>query len=135
MLYLVGEVSRSAHKNVSNTFIQRKFDVTVEQFGVLALLWYKEGVKQQEIADELRRDKTTITRIVENMIKRNLIVRIPDTKDRRNKLIYLTQKGKELQKDMVESSGMIYYQALQNIPDEEIDVCLKVLNKVLRNLM
>jgi len=135
VLYLIGEVSRSAHKNVSLNFTKEKFGVTVEQFGVLAVLWYQEGVNQKEIAHQLKRDKTTIARIIENMTNKNLIVKIPDVLDRRNKLIFLTQKGKELQKEMVQSSGLIYYQALQGIPDKDLDVCLKVLNRLLINLL
>ena len=34
--------------NLVAIFAERVFDVTVEQFGVLAFLWYKEGVKQQD---------------------------------------------------------------------------------------
>lgn len=122
------------HKRVTEIFDERKFDVTVEQFGILAMLWYEEGVKQQDIADKLKRNKATITRIIENMMKRNLIVQIPDQLDKRNKLIYLTQKGKTLQKEMVESSGMIYYQALKNIDAKEIESVLVILNKMVINL-
>jgi DNA-binding MarR family transcriptional regulator len=135
ILYLIGEVARSAHRNVSLKFAEEKFGVTVEQFGVLAVLWYQEGVKQQEIALQLKRDKTTITRIIENMINKSLIVKIPDVLDRRNKLVYLTQKGKELQKEMVQSSGLVYYKALENIPDKDLEMCVKLLNKILNNLL
>jgi len=134
ILYLAGEVARRVHNNISTKFTEQGFDVTVEQFGVLALLWYKEGVKQQGIADGLNRDKTTITRVVQNMINRKLIVKILDKLDRRNNLIYLTKEGKELQRDMVESAGEVYNKALKDIPDEEVVLCLKVLNQVMGNL-
>jgi len=134
IIYQIGEATRMAHKRVTEIFSQRDFGVTVEQFGVLALLWYKEGINQQEIANGLKRDKTTIARIVENMIKRNLIVKVPDQIDKRNKLIFLTQKGKELQKEMIESSGQVYLLALENIPDKDLDTCLKVLHLIKNNL-
>ncbi|NOY36271.1 MAG: winged helix-turn-helix transcriptional regulator [Chlorobi bacterium] len=134
ILYLIGETARLVHKQITIIFTKRGFDVTAEQFGVLALLWYKEGVKQQYIADHLNRDKTTITRIIKNMMNRDLIVKVPDKLDKRNKLIYLTPKGKALQKEMVESSGLIYYQALQNIPPEKIETCLSILRQIMKNL-
>ncbi|MBE9511445.1 MAG: MarR family transcriptional regulator [Bacteroidetes bacterium] len=134
IIYQIGETSKLVHKRVTAIFLERGFDVTVEQFSVLALLWYKEGVKQQDIADGLKRNKTTITRIVENMINRNLIVKVPDQLDKRNKLIYLTQKGKALQKEMVEASGLVYYQTLNNITPKDIEKCLVILKQMIKNL-
>ncbi len=133
VIYQIGETSRLVHKRLTAIFSEREFDVTVEQFGVLALLWYKEGVKQQDIADGLKRNKTTIARIVKNMINHNLIVKVPDQLDKRNKLIYLTQKGKALQKEMVESSGLVYYQALTNISSKNIEKCLEILKQIRDN--
>lgn len=134
IIFQIGETSRLFHKRVTTIFSERRFNVTVEQFGVLALLWYKEGVKQQDIADGLKRNKTTITRIIENMINSNLIVKVPDQLDKRNKLIFLTQKGKALQKEMVEASGLVYYQALNNILFKDIEKCLVILKQMMKNL-
>ena len=134
VIFQIGETSRLFHKRVTAIFSERGFDVTVEQFGVLAMLWYKEGVKQQDIADGLKRNKTTITRIIENMINLNLIVKVPDQLDKRNKLIFLTQKGKSLQKEMVEASALVYYQALNNIISKDIEKCLVILKHMMKNL-
>ena len=134
ILYQIGELSRLLHKRISDTFTQRQFGVTVEQFGILALLWYREGATQQEIANSLNRDKTTIARVVDNMVKQNLIVKVPDQLDRRNKRIFLTQKGKSLQKEMVEASGAVFYRALKDIPDNDIEHCLSVLSEISGNL-
>lgn len=134
ILFQIGELSRLLHKKISNTFAEHRFGVTVEQFGILALLWYDEGITQQTIADTLNRDKTTIARVVEHMIRQSLIVKVPDQLDRRNKPIYLTQKGKSLQKEMVEASGEVFYRALKGIPDGDIAHGLKVLNRISNNL-
>ncbi len=134
IIYRIGELSRLFHKKITAEFVARNFGVTVEQFGILATLWYREGITQKEIADNLNRDKTTVARVVQNMIKQNLLVKIPDQIDNRNKRIYLTQKGKSLQKEMVEAAGSVYYRALQNIPDEEIKSFLGLMDKITKNL-
>jgi DNA-binding MarR family transcriptional regulator len=135
LLFQIGEVARLLHKNLVQTFEEKGFGVTPEQFSVLALLWYREGINQQDIANELRRDKTTIARMVENMIKKNLIVKVPDQLDRRNNLVYLTQKGKELQTEMIEASGVAYFKTMQNLTPEEITFSLSVLKKLGKNLV
>ena len=134
IIYRIGELSRLFHKKITAEFAAQNFGVTVEQFGILALLWYNEGITQQEIANTLNRDKTTVARVVQNMIKQNLIVKIPDQLDKRNKRIFLTQKGKTLQKEMVEASGAVYFKALENIPPNDIEHCLRVLGIIENNL-
>lgn len=133
ILYQMGELIRIVHRHLTAIFHQKRFGVTVEQFGILALLWYQEGINQKDIALLLNRDKTTITRIIGNMIKNNLVVKVPDQLDGRGKLIFLTQKGKALQKDMIESSGTVYYRAMGDISDEEVSSFLKVLWKMKKN--
>ncbi len=133
IIYLIGETSRLVHKKVTKVFSDRSFDVTVEQFGILVVLWYKEGIRQQDIAVTLNRDKTTIARIVENMINKDLIVKVPDQVDKRNKLIYLTKKGKALQKQMIASSGSVYMQSLKGFSDEELAMGLKIVKKIMNN--
>jgi DNA-binding MarR family transcriptional regulator len=134
IIYLIGEIARLSHKRVTAIFTENNYDVTVEQFGVLALLWYQEGINQQSVANGLNRDKTTITRIVENMIKKNLIVKIPDQLDKRNKLIFLTEKGRSLQKDMIGSTGKVYMDAINNLSEKEIRTVTTVLQKMKTNL-
>lgn len=134
IIYLVGEITRLAHKQVSSIFMANSFDVTFEQFGVLTVLWYEDGTNQQTIADQLNRDKTTITRIIKNMIKRNLIVQVPDQLDKRNKLIYLTEKGKSLQNTMMDATAKVYLDALGGIKSEEIRSLTSSLKRMKNNL-
>ena len=134
IIYLIGEITRLSHKRVSSIFNENKFDVTVEQFGVLAVLWYQEGINQQAIANGLNRDKTTITRIIENMTKKNLLVKVPDQLDKRNKLIYLTDKGRSLQEDMIRSTGIVYMDAIKILSVKEIKTVTSILQKMKNNL-
>jgi DNA-binding MarR family transcriptional regulator len=82
-------------------FMQKKFkehriDLTYEMHQVMACLWRKDGINQQEIADLTLRDKAGITFLIDNLSKRDLVKRQEDPNDRRSKLIYLTPKGKKL---------------------------------------
>ena len=61
-------------------------------------------------------------------------MRIPDTIDRRQKLIYLTPKGKVLQKDLIRLAQKTLDEAQQGIEPAHIDICKNVLQKVYRNL-
>jgi len=97
-------------------------------------LWSKDGQSQQELCVCTERDKPCTTRLIDTMEKHNLVVRVPDRTDRRVKLIYLTQKGKQLQKTLTEQVMKSVYEALEGIDKHELDVCLKALHTVCANL-
>ena len=97
-------------------------------------LWYKDGQRQQDLADLVHKDKTSITRTIDGMEKRNLVVRIPDRLDRRQKLIYLTDKGKRLREELMRIVREISLEAEKGIKPEDLDVFKGVLAGIRENL-
>jgi len=73
-------------------------DLTYEMVQVLAVLWRNKEVNQQDIADEVQKSKASVTPLIDNLCKRELVERIPDPNDRRNNRITLTEKGWDYQK-------------------------------------
>ena len=134
VIYLMSEISSLVQSDIEQLFKQEKLKITVEQFSVLAILWYEEGINQQTVANRLNRDKTTITRIVERMVKKVLIVQVPDQLDKRNKRLFLTEKGRSLQQKSIESSGSVYVKALKNIEKTEHKNLIEILTRIYNNL-
>jgi len=82
-------------------FFQKKFkeqniDLTYEMHQVMACLWKNDGLRQQDLADKTLKDKASLTCLIDNLTKRNLVQRFEDANDRRSKLIFLTDEGREL---------------------------------------
>lgn len=71
-------------------------DLTFEMLQVLKVLWENDGSNQQQLADATLKDKTSITYLLNNLEKRELVTRAEDATDRRNKQIHLTKAGKKL---------------------------------------
>lgn len=134
ILFLTGLITNRLTYSINRSFREAEIDITLEQFSILTLLWYKEGRNQQELANELSRDKTTVTRTLKNMFGKNLLVKVPDKTDRRNNLIYLTNKGKELQERCIRITGNYYVRALDNLSEPEVDYAIVALNKILSNI-
>ena len=134
LLFLAGQLSKKVYESVTNAFREKGFDITVEQFEILSVLWYQEGINQQYLANELDKDKTTIARIINNMVKKDLLVKVEDQEDLRNKRIYLTHKGKSLQNDTIRTAGKTYLKALDNLGQNDLNTAVRILNKALMNL-
>ena len=132
--YLIGLARRALVNRINHDLGKAGHDVTCEQGAILMNLWKKNGQSQKELADSSCKDKTSVTRLIDGMEKRNLVVRIADKKDGRQKLIYLTNKGKELQKKVIESLHKTIDEAQQGISVRHLEACKGVLKKVAQNL-
>ena len=134
IIFLCGEFSHLFHHALTAAFKKHHIPVSVEQFSILALLFYKNGINQQEISGLLNRDKTTVARVIVKMEKSNLIVRMTDRNDNRGKLIYLTDEGERVQKKAVDCSGKLYHRAIRNIKTSRLKASLRIMTRMLRNV-
>ena len=132
--FLTNRIGRLLSIQLKNRIGKEEFDMPGHCIGILADLWEKDGIIQQDLAISIVKDKATIARALELMERKNIIVRIKDEKDKRNKKIFLTYKGTQLQNTVLFHGQGMMKDAKASIPDEEMEVCLKVLGKVYNNL-
>lgn len=113
---------------------QNNIDLTFEMLSVLRCLWEQDGINQQEIADQTVKDKASMTYLLDNLTKRELVYRQEDDNDRRNKKVFLTEKGKQLrvqiQPWVTEMFSMVGY----GLPENSIRSMTKVMEKIRGNL-
>ncbi len=131
--YLVGRTSRSIMKRLTNKFSASGFDVSYEQWSILVHLYRRDGQTQQELANIAVKDKAAITRLLNVLEKKNIVLRIPDRSDKRSKLIYLTHKAKEFKADLIAIVEDLLKEAEQGIGADEITQCRATLNKIFAN--
>ena len=94
---LNGKVSAAINRKLSRNFRQNGFWRLPGTVDRPHLLWGKGRVTQQELCNATFKDKPSMTRLIDNMERQHLVVRISDKKDRRTNLIHLTKDGKELE--------------------------------------
>lgn len=132
--FLTGRTSvamdRRFHKNLKNSSVA----ISTEQWTIMYQLWEKEGLTQQEISSNTYKDKTSVTRLLNNLEQLNLVVRTPHHSDRRTKLVYLTRKGKDLKNESMLEADKTIEEAFSGVSDDQLKVCQDVLEKVFNNL-
>jgi len=102
--------------------------------GVLVETWMQDGLRQQDLVTSVVKDKGTIARALDNLEKNGIVVRLADAKDRRNKRIYLTPKGKNLKDTMLPHALASVDDVLDGISEEEVAICKKVLRRMYKRL-
>lgn len=109
-------------------------NLSSEMCGVLIELWKGDDKSQQELADTLHKDKGGMTKIIKSLDRRALITRSLDGTDRRRKKIKLTNKGKQLQKEVEPLMNKLRESALENITSQDLNHTEKILTTIINNL-
>ncbi len=131
---LISRTPMALSRALSNNFKQRGIPISKEQFSILVILWKKEGCSQQYLAEETYRDKPGITRLIDTLEREKLVVRKADPHDRRSNLIYLTEKGKELEGVVTESVRDTLNIAAKGLSEEDAKNLKRILEIVFKNL-
>lgn len=131
---LNGKVSLAVNRKLYRNFKKEGLEFTPEQWTVLANLWHKEGVTQQDLCNATFKDKPSMTRLIDNLEKLHLVVRKADKTDRRTNLIFLTPQGKLLQEKANKTVQQTMHEAFQDIDPADIVTAKKVLKQIFENI-
>jgi len=132
--FITGNASTAIARRLQKKFNAAGLKLTIEQWSVLYQLWKKDGMSQQELCLATFRDKPSITRLVDNLEKLQMVKRVPSPADRRINLIYLTRQAHKVQEDSMALAESTLQEALQSVPADQIEVCKAVLQIVYDNL-
>ncbi len=82
-------------KNLAEKILN-PFDLTLEQFQILKSLLHDSGLTQRQIGEKVKKKPTNITRILDRLELKELVMRCGNPDDRRASLVFLTEKGTAL---------------------------------------
>ena len=129
---LLGKSSRLL-SNQFNTNL-KQFDLTVEQWTLLAVLWDKDAQKQKALQIALLKDKATINSLVGYLLKNGFVSKERDLVDKRSFIVSLTKKGKEMQAHTIPLAMKNIGSAIEGIDSKELETTVKVLRQIINNL-
>jgi DNA-binding MarR family transcriptional regulator len=92
----IGGLHITIRKECDRVFREQQFPVEMDQIPVLAVLYYNDGLSQQEICSKLQRDKASVNRTISFLSKRDMARVVQDATDKRKTRVELTTTGKEL---------------------------------------
>ncbi len=131
---LTGKISTTINRALLRAFAQEDLHITTEQWTVLACLWNEDKVTQRELCDLTSKDKPSMTRLIDNLERNKIVVRVSHATDRRVNLIHLTQYGASLREKVSAVVQSVVDKSLTDVSEEEIIIARTVLNKIISNL-
>ena len=108
--------------------------LTPEQFMLIDLLWNQGEMSQQQLADQMQKDKNSVTKLVDAIERKGFVVRQQNVHDRRSNTIILTEKANKLKPGAKEKGISILDQMLEGISEEELRGFLETLHKLNSNM-
>lgn len=113
---------------------QQGVPLTPEQFMLIDLLWNEGEMTQQQLANQLQKDKNSVTMLVDAIESKGLVVRKQNALDRRSNTVVLTEKALEI-REMAKQKGIsILDKILEGISEEELHTFLKIVRKLNKNM-
>lgn len=99
LAYLLAQANREISRQLEERL--RQEGVPVEQWRILTVLSNGEGHSMGELAEAVLLNHPTLTKMVDRMVSDALVYRAQDQKDRRRVLLFLSDRGKTLAKQLV----------------------------------
>lgn len=129
-----GKVSMAINRMMYRNFRKEGLDITPEQWTVLAFLWKEDGVTQQTLCNSTFKDKPSMTRLIDNLTKQDLVYRNTSTSDRRSNYVYLTELGKSIKEKANKAVYETMDAALAGIDEEGLKQVRSLLAAVFGNI-
>ena len=109
-----------------------KYNITYTQYLVLLCLWEKDNILVKDLGIRLYLDSGTLTPLLKKLEKKGYISRIKNGLDERQVLISLTDKGRNIKKEMYNIPLSIG--GCVKLEKDEAMTLYKLLYKILRGL-
>ena len=131
--FLLHDVARLLRKRFDQK--ARGLGLTRAQWQVLAQLARNEGIHQGALADILEVEPITLARLLDRMEASGLVERRLHPKDRRVRLLYLTDKGRPLLAEMRLLGAETREEALQGVDGDDRERLIDLLLTMKKNLI
>ncbi len=130
----IGQTAKKMEYFITNFLQEKGYNITKEQWILMFHISMHGETQQNNLACLTNRDKTSLTRIITTLEKKNLAVRIVDEQDKRSKLIKLTKDGNELLDKTKPLFIEIKQQLTKGISEQDTKFAIEILKKVQENI-
>jgi len=127
LYFNINALTRLVNKKWEDAF--DAFDLSPAHGYMLRVVLSKPGITQKELAAELRLEKSTITRFVDALQKKDLVSRKAGGVDGREQNIHPTKKAKKIHASLEELGESLYQAMVSTIGKEQMTTLVSKLRE------
>lgn len=134
LTFQIGALNLRILRECNKIFKESNLPLEMDQIPVILSLYYLNGGTQQEVAQRIQRDKSSVNRTISFLQKNELVKTSEDANDKRKTIIELTATGKKIAKkasELLENLDKSVTEVLTVKEKEQFqDMLLKLIAKV-----
>ena len=131
--FLVNDVTRMLRKIFDRRAV--RFGMTRAQWRALKRISYSEGMRQNELAEQLEMEPIAIGRVIDRLEKAGFVERRADPADRRAWRLHLTARAHGVVDDMETISTELFRDAQKGISAADMKAVMATLSHMKQNLI
>ncbi len=133
-IYLIGRIHEKANEFILKELNLIGFNDIAPSHGDILVTLFKHGeCTMTDISNSIHRDRSTVTTLVNKLIKLGYVSSKKSPNDSRSTIIFLSEKGKELEPKFKEISQKLYHTEYKEISEDEKKTFQNVLEKIFNN--
>lgn len=131
----ISKIRSEVYEHIESELRKRGIDGLVVSHGnILDRLYDNNGkLTMKEISERINRSKSTVTQLVDKLLKSGYVIKEANPEDKRFSYIVLTEKGLSIKKDFKEISDSVIRMFFQDFTEEETQILLSLLDRVINN--
>ncbi|MDF2587555.1 MAG: MarR family transcriptional regulator [Anaerocolumna sp.] len=135
VISLISKIREKINRLIITEMEQNGIEGIVTSHGdIINALYNKPRMTMAEIAEKIGKDKSTVTALIDKLVKLGYVTKIRDTEDTRVVYVELTDKGNELKPIFEAISEKLLGAFYLEVSENEKEVLLRILNKIYSNL-
>lgn len=107
-----------------------KYGVSIVESRCVRTLHEKKQLTVNQLAQEMSLTSSRVTRIIDGLVAKKMVVRESGENDRRVYNLSLTPKGEKLANELIEDHIKIHEQIINNIPEEYHHLMIEILQQL-----
>jgi DNA-binding MarR family transcriptional regulator len=132
--FLLDRTARRVKQYAQQQFNELGLNITVDQWLVLKHLDAHHKLKQTELAELMFKDNPTLTRILDLLCEKKLVVRNVHPSDRRSFEVSLTAEGRNKVNQLKPRVKQVRLKAWEGLTEKDFNQFRKILNTIYQNL-
>lgn len=131
--FMIDQTARQFKQYCQKQFDHLHLNITVEQWIILKIIHQEKELTQVMLASIALKDNASITRMIDLLEKKGLVVRYDDKIDRRKYKVALTKKGDDFVIKNIPIIHKLRMKTIEGISTSEIAQLKNILQKIRKN--
>ncbi len=119
-------MTANAMKNRFNTFL-KPYGLTSEQYVIMKSVEENPDISPTQLSEITFKDKTTITRMIDTLVKHEMLIRIPRQDDRRAYEIRWSKKAEKIMNEIIPLAEDVIKRLRSQFDASELQTFLRIL--------